>query len=333
MNKKYLYIGNEKLPLELLKNAKCDELSVGGIMIKKNFLITIDKISKPMRYNLLDYIKKELDRGYLKDKTNRHYCEIKNPYAPKTEGILKSKYISLRGVEYSVMIVSKNGKVGLIDQYCNTILPIENDDIYPTLLSTRPYLVVTHGNISYIFHVLKYQIISKIYDKIEIASPRYYLAQTTNEYFKVYKNGKCGLIHEQGKEIVPPIYDDCKGSLWFINNDERHKYIIVTLNNKKGILNELGEIIAEIKYDEIQFSFPTEANAKNLEAKGWIDSEEFILIESGADRNKRERKISSYDQPSYERYRGTYAQDEMGYNDDEIDTIFDGDPDAYWNID
>ena len=37
--------------------------------------------------------------------------------------------------------------------------------------------------------------------------------------------------------------------------------------------------------------------------------------------------------PTYEKYRGSYAQDEMGYSDDEIDTIFDGDPSAYWNID
>lgn len=36
---------------------------------------------------------------------------------------------------------------------------------------------------------------------------------------------------------------------------------------------------------------------------------------------------------SYERYGGSYAQDEMGYSDDDIDTIFDGDPSAYWNID
>jgi len=32
-------------------------------------------------------------------------------------------------------------------------------------------------------------------------------------------------------------------------------------------------------------------------------------------------------------YSGTYAHDVMGYTDDEIDTIFEGDPDAYWNID
>ncbi len=32
-------------------------------------------------------------------------------------------------------------------------------------------------------------------------------------------------------------------------------------------------------------------------------------------------------------YSGTYAHDVMGYSNDDIDTIFDGDPDAYWNID
>lgn len=40
-----------------------------------------------------------------------------------------------------------------------------------------------------------------------------------------------------------------------------------------------------------------------------------------------------FEVPTYDRYNGSYAQDEMGYNDDDIDTIFDGDPEAYWNID
>lgn len=42
---------------------------------------------------------------------------------------------------------------------------------------------------------------------------------------------------------------------------------------------------------------------------------------------------SDQEKPTYDRYNGSYAQDEMGYSDDDIDTIFDGDPDAYWNID
>lgn len=40
-----------------------------------------------------------------------------------------------------------------------------------------------------------------------------------------------------------------------------------------------------------------------------------------------------YEPRTYGRYSGSYAQDEMGYSDDDIDTIFDGDPSAYWNID
>lgn len=40
-----------------------------------------------------------------------------------------------------------------------------------------------------------------------------------------------------------------------------------------------------------------------------------------------------FEEQTYERYGGSYAQDEMGYSDDEIDEIFDGDPLAYWNID
>lgn len=39
------------------------------------------------------------------------------------------------------------------------------------------------------------------------------------------------------------------------------------------------------------------------------------------------------EQETYGRYAGSYAQDEMGYSDDDIDTIFEGDPSAYWNID
>ena len=50
-----------------------------------------------------------------------------------------------------------------------------------------------------------------------------------------------------------------------------------------------------------------------------------------------EEDESDYDdwgeKPTYNRYNGTYVQDEMGYSDDDIDTIFDGDPSAYWNID
>lgn len=36
---------------------------------------------------------------------------------------------------------------------------------------------------------------------------------------------------------------------------------------------------------------------------------------------------------SYEEFSGSYAQDVMGYSDEDINDAFDGDPDCYWNID
>lgn len=44
-------------------------------------------------------------------------------------------------------------------------------------------------------------------------------------------------------------------------------------------------------------------------------------------------KDSLFEDDNIGRYTSSYAHDEAGYSDDDIDTIFDGDPDAYWNID
>lgn len=38
------------------------------------------------------------------------------------------------------------------------------------------------------------------------------------------------------------------------------------------------------------------------------------------------------DEPTYDKYASSWAQEVEGYSDDDIDTIFDGDPSAYWNI-
>lgn len=65
----------------------------------------------------------------------------------------------------------------------------------------------------------------------------------------------------------------------------------------------------------------------------------FTLVKDGKEEivSSHSRKSSSYhssyERPTYERYSGSYAQDEMGWSDDDIDTVLDGDPSAYWNID
>lgn len=49
--------------------------------------------------------------------------------------------------------------------------------------------------------------------------------------------------------------------------------------------------------------------------------------------NGSEKSNDDIRTPSYGKYRGTYAQDVAGYDDDFIDDVLDGHPDAYWNID
>jgi hypothetical protein len=39
------------------------------------------------------------------------------------------------------------------------------------------------------------------------------------------------------------------------------------------------------------------------------------------------------DRRTYDEYNGSYAQDQMGWSDQDINDVFGGDADAYWNID
>ncbi len=48
---------------------------------------------------------------------------------------------------------------------------------------------------------------------------------------------------------------------------------------------------------------------------------------------KEDKNMSYYNDWCDDEFAGTYAHDEAGYTDDEIWEIFDGEPDAYWNID
>ena len=79
---------------------------------------------------------------------------------------------------------------------------------------------------------------------------------------------------------------------------------------------EIGEWTKDMSifHDE---SFDDESFDDDYEDDEWDDDYE----DSFSERN------------TYNRYNGSWAQDVEGYSDDDIDTIFDGEPDAYWNID
>lgn len=86
----------------------------------------------------------------------------------------------------------------------------------------------------------------------------------------------------------------------------------------------------------------SEADAKEMKR---YSSRFFLSSEAKSKIAKKEAKeerqaaaqadsYSSYDNEwTYSKYRGSYAQDEMGFSDQTIDDAFEGDPDNYWNID
>lgn len=82
---------------------------------------------------------------------------------------------------------------------------------------------------------------------------------------------------------------------------------------------------------QIKNAFPEIVLSKDIEK---ICQNRFIDYENDLIESSINYQNDYYDEDNtYGRYACSYAQDVMGYSDDDIDTIFDGDPNAYWNID
>ena len=99
-------------------------------------------------------------------------------------------------------------------------------------------------------------------------------------------------------------------------------WCIINLDHFMIIEDSLGEI--KSKYSNFNLSKEAEDKLKN--------KNELILAE--AERDSNEEDQDDYEESrTFGNYSGSYAQDVEGYSDQDIDDIFDGDPDAYWNID
>ena len=112
---------------------------------------------------------------------------------------------------------------------------------------------------------------------------------------------------------------------------------------KWGIINEKGEEVLPLEYDSI-WNFFGKGRLSTKTVKQGNEKEVFfhdlnsdVPLPSWEERNRSKSESSDEDYNDYGthygEYAGSYAQDVMGYSDDEIGDAFDGDPDAYWNID
>ena len=112
-------------------------------------------------------------------------------------------------------------------------------------------------------------------------------------------------------------------------------------NPKWGIIDMQGNEVLPVEYDEV-WNFLGKGRNSTRVIK---DDQSYDFFFDGLElqifvprSHRRYAGRSEYDQEEvygshYGEYAGSYAQDVMGYSDDVINDAFEGDSDAYWNID
>lgn len=244
-------------------------------------------------------------------------------------------------------IVRKNNKYGLLNSKgIEIIQPIYDDIIHSNNDSTSffdnridweydcdqlHYIITRNENKYYllyfksIFYSDKCNIILSECDNIEIVleRPNHYSGNRyTKKYIQYIKNGNVGYINEFGVFFNSDEYSTIEPVI--CKNVSTLTYYLLKKNSMYGLTDENFKILLPCKFESIDNISTTEANVvENGTSK--VINYHFQLTQN--------EHLEERSDPTYEQYNGTYAQDYMGYSDEDIDTIFDGDPDAYWNID
>ena len=164
------------------------------------------------------------------------------------------------------------------------------------------------------------------------------IEKTFIDSYIVSKEGKYGALNVKGEEFIPCIYDSIEWHRsygYFIVDEKTFETIrktlyiyIVSKDKKYGAIDGGGNEIAPCIYDSIicnkygELIATRNGEERNLTPK----ADRFV------DREDRDYDYDCY-RPTYGNYSGSYAQAVAGWSDDDIDTVLDGEPDAYWNID
>ena len=217
---------------------------------------------------------------------------------------------TMMGIFY---ITSENGKYGILNSMFECVsAPLLDDIIFVDRNKTpSPYsvigielfrFVIAKQNGKFVlFNTTKCERVLDGCSKLE-----YKLARTSNtDYIEYEKDGQIGYVTRNGLVIDNNKYNSIT---------KFDSYYLVSKNGKYGALDNFGRVIFPCEFENIESIY-----------------EEFEAQEN----SKRHRRSSRFYNESqhYSEYAGSYAQDEMGYSDEDINTIFEGDPDAYWTID
>ena len=174
----------------------------------------------------------------------------------------------------------------------------------------------------------------------EILKPEFFALVSAIGNSEIYtvqnRNFEYGVIDITGRVIIPfGKYDYIGGfdkGLARVKIGKQSSGLVEN-NNRWGLIDIIGNEVLPIEYDAIWSFYGKKYNSIIVEIDG---SRKSISI---YDLRYNEKSVSDDYTSSqgygstYNEYNGTYAQDVAGYSDDVINDAFDGDPEAYWNID
>lgn len=111
-------------------------------------------------------------------------------------------------------------------------------------------------------------------------------------------------------------------------------YARVKKGNKCGIIDMDGNIVLPIEYDQVwTFYKRTDLQYTTIQKKGEPDDRFYFFTPNHKQPSKPNHLPNDREERHYVEFAGTYAQDYAGFSDEDIYDAFDGDPEAYWNID
>lgn len=227
-------------------------------------------------------------------------------------------------------ITKKGSKYGLYNSCLHCVSEPRLDDIviyeYHHSLFCRTHYFIPEGglvdvifvigkenNTYSLFNIQNCQCIIK-----DCQEMKYITIDRDKIYIEFKKNGRIGYVTFAGIIVSENDYDTIEVS---------HHMYIVSKEGKFGTLTGEGKMWAPCIYDSIKWKGHGFGDLVAIK-----DGEEIVLNPKPKDYIDDDSDYE-HERPSYGKYAGSYAQDEAGYSDDDIDTIFDGDPSAYWNID
>ena len=144
------------------------------------------------------------------------------------------------------------------------------------------------------------------------------------------------LIDRHGNTIIPyGVYNYMDGA----DHSLVRVYVVdkETHEKKWGLVDTTGRVALPLEYTNI-WNFHEKNRTSTTVEKGKVTSRvifEDLMVKEPSEPSCEFGGDDFQDDygTHYGEFAGSYAQDVMGYSDDVINDAFEGDPDAYWNID